>query len=249
MKTQILCAMRDSRMVIHRLRRIEDDYDCICRIVQTGEAAMAAAQKCRPDILVVDAVLPLIDGLGVVDQMKDRFGERMPRVIGGCMMPFAQEGFMRRGVMTLVRVPWEENQLAAALEEMIAKVREEIDWKALAPACRRAGNMLSGMGMKPTLRGYEYLSQAAALVWKDESRMYAVGERLYKPIARHAGTTESTVERLIRHAIESTMDSVGAHRVYDFFGNTIDPMRGKPTNAQMIGMLAQHMDAEANETR
>ena len=106
-----------------------------------------------PDILVIDAVLPLIDGLGVVDKMKEMFGQRMPRVIGGCMMPFAQEGFMRRGVMTLVRVPWEENQLAAALEEMIVKAREEIDWRSLASVCRRAGQMLEGMGMKPTLRG------------------------------------------------------------------------------------------------
>ena len=105
-----------------------------------------------------------------------------------------------------------------------------------------------GMGMKPTLRGYEYLTQAAALVWRDESRMYAVGEKLYKPIAEHGRTTGATVERLIRHAVESTMDSVGAQRVYDFFGNTIDPMRGKPTNAQMIGMLAQRMNITAGET-
>lgn len=36
------------------------------------------------------------------------------------------------------------------------------------------------------------------------------------------------------------MDTVGVLRIYGFFGNTIDPMRGKPTNAEMIGMLAQH---------
>lgn len=85
-------------------------------------------------------------------------------------------------------MPWEENQLAAALEEMIVKAREEIDWRSLASVCRRAGQMLEGMGMKPTLRGYEYLTQAAALVWRDESRMYAVGEKLYKPIAEHGRT-------------------------------------------------------------
>ena len=72
-------------------------------------------------------------------------------------------------------------------------------------------------------------------------RMDAVGERLYKPVAEHCGTTEQTVERLIRHAVESAMDTVGVLRIYGFFGNTIDPMRGKPTNAEMIGMLAQHM--------
>ena len=35
------------------------------------------------------------------------------------------------------------------------------------------------------------------------------------------------------------MDSARAEALYAFFGNTIDPTRGKPTNAQMIGMLAQ----------
>ena len=37
------------------------------------------------------------------------------------------------------------------------------------------------------------------------------------------------------------MDSVGADGIYGFFGNTIDPTRGKPTNAQMIAMLVQRM--------
>ena len=49
------------------------------------------------------------------------------------------------------------------------------------------------------------------------------------------------VERLIRHAVESVMDAFGVRRVYGFFGNSIDPIRGKPTNAEMIGMLAQYM--------
>ena len=52
---------------------------------------------------------------------------------------------------------------------------------------------------------------------------------------------EQAVERLIRHAVESVMDAFGVRRVYGFFGNSIDPIRGKPTNAEMIGMLAQYM--------
>ena len=42
---------------------------------------------------------------------------------------------------------------------------------------------------------------------------------------------------------ESTVDAVGPDSVYAFFGNTIDPTRGKPTNAQMIAMLAQQLRA------
>ena len=111
----------------------------------------------------------------------------------------------------------------------------------MEPACRRAAGLLSKMGMRSTLRGYEYLSSAAALAWEDESRMDAVGDMLYKPVALRFGTTEQAVERLIRHAVESVMDAFGVRRVYGFFGNSIDPIRGKPTNAEMIRMLAQYM--------
>ena len=74
-----------------------------------------------------------------------------------------------------------------------------------------------------------------------EARLFAVGRSLYAPIAQRFGATEAAVERLIRHAVESTIDSVGADGIYGFFGNTIDPTRGKPTNAQRIAMLVQRM--------
>ena len=60
MKTQILCAMRDGSAVIPALRTLEDEQDCAFRMVQSGEGALSAAKKCRPDILVIDAVLPLM---------------------------------------------------------------------------------------------------------------------------------------------------------------------------------------------
>ena len=65
------------------------------------------------------------------------------------------------------------------------------------------------------------------------------------PLAGDRGDPERTttygVGELIRHAVESVMDAFGVRRVYGFFGNSIDPIRGKPTNAEMIGMLAQYM--------
>ena len=125
MKTQILCAMRESSTVIHMLRMLEDEQDCTCRVVQSGEAAWLGAKKHRPDILVIDAVLPLMDGLGAIDRLKEYYGMRMPRVIGGCMMPFAEEGFLRRGVTELVHVPWQEEELKAAILRELERVHDE----------------------------------------------------------------------------------------------------------------------------
>ena len=241
MKTQILCAMRDGSAVIPALRTLEDEQDCAFRMVQSGEGALSAAKKCRPDILVIDAVLPLMDGLGTIDRLREIYGERMPQVIGGVMMPFARDGFLRRGVTCQVRVPWDAQELTEALTQMLKKVRGEADWTRLEPACRRAAGLLSKMGMRSTLRGYEYLSSAAALAWEDESRMDAVGDMLYKPVALRFRNDGAGRRAADPPCGGSVMDAFGVRRVYGFFGNSIDPIRGKPTNAEMIGMLAQYM--------
>ena len=86
-----------------------------------------------------------------------------------------------------------------------------------------------------------FLPGRTVLVIQSQSRLYALGERIYLPIAEKYATTPQNVERLIRHALESTIDSAKADTLYAFFGNSIDPSRGKPTNAQMIGMLSQRL--------
>ena len=78
----------------------------------------------------------------------------------------------------------------------------------------------------------------------NESSLFSVGTDIYAPIAQRHQTTNANVERLIRHAIESTMSAARAKGVYTLFGNTIDPAKGKPTNAQVSALLAQRMRVE-----
>lgn len=240
-RTNILCAMRDLRTAESLQREMENAERCSFRIVNNGDLALISAEQEQPDILVIDAVLPQIDGLGVVDSMRRMLGTRMPRVIGGSMMPFTDEGFRRRGVDRIVRVPWDLVELRAAIEELIERINTQIEWERAQEDFDRASALLRQMGMRGSLHGFTFLAWAAALACEREDRLYTLGERIYVPIADRFSTTPQNVERLIRHAVESTMDAVGARGVYGFFGNTIDPTRGKPTNGQMIGMLAQRM--------
>ena len=78
----------------------------------------------------------------------------------------------------------------------------------------------------------------------NESSLFSIGTDIYAPIEEYFHTTNANVERLIRHAIESTMSAARAKGVYTLFGNTIDPAKGKPTNAQVIALLAQRMRVE-----
>ena len=243
-KISVLCAVREDGVFRTLMQEMDDGETCVFCIVHSGSDALRMCGRMIPDILITDAILPVIDGPALVDRGREMLGKRMPRVIGGAMMPFARDSFERHGAARIVCVPWNLDEVRAALTDMIREIGSLIDWENLQPDVRRAGSLLRHMGMHPDLHGFGYLSWAAALAAQNESRLRAVGKMLYAPIAAKEGTTPQNVERLIRHAVERTMDVIGAEELYAFFGNTIDPARGKPSNAQMIGMLAQRIRVE-----
>ena len=241
---RILCAVRDWRQMQRMIGDLDDGEHCIVDIAATGRQALNVCMKALPDILVIDAVLAEMDGLGVVDRLHMLPGTHMPRVIGGARTAFAREGFERRGAQTVLALPWNTQALRSVLFLEIERARTAVDWQELLSAKRQAGELLTQMGMHASLKGYAYLCSAAALACAGEARLYAIGRDIYVPIAAHHNTTAQNVERLIRHAIESTMNAARAKGVYSLFGNTIDPAKGKPTNAQAIAMLVQRMRVE-----
>ena len=243
----ILCAVRDRWSLRSLITDMDDGETCIFDVVTTGAQVLEACQKAPPDILVIDAVLPGMDGLGVLECLRRDLGERMPRVIGGSRTPFSHEGFMRRGADKVIAMPCETDELKRAILHEMAKIEKHIDWDALYPAQQRAGMLLAQMGMHASLKGFTYLCCAAALASENEGRLFSVGKWVYGPIAEHFGTTRENVERLIRHAVESTMSAARARGVYSLFGNTIDPAKGKPTNAQVIALLVQRMRVEKSK--
>lgn len=240
-KISVLCAVRDDRIFRLLMHEMDDGEHYEFAIAHSGSQALRACETSLPDILVTDAVLAGLDGPALVDRLRGRLSSHMPYVIGGAMMPFARDAFNRHGVSRVVSVPWVLEEVRAALQEAMESIDVCIDWEKAQQGFVRAGVLLNDLGMNRALHGTLYLCWASALAALDESRLYAIGERLYRPIAQKEETTPQNVERLIRHAVESTMDSAKAERLYAFFGNSIDPARGKPTNAQMIGALAERI--------
>ena len=244
---RVLCAVRDRKCLRPLLADMDDGNACMFEIVTTGQQTLEVCRKSLPDILVIDAVLPGMDGLAVVERLKCELGSRMPRVIGGSRTAFSCHGFCRRGASAVVSVPWNMDELGLAIQQEITNMKTGIDWDALYAMQLHTGRLLTQMGMHASLKGYAYLSCAAALAYENEARLFSVGKGIYEPIAARFSTTKENVERLIRHAIESTMSPAQARGVYSLFGNTIDPAKGKPTNAQVIALLVQRLRVEKKD--
>ena len=61
---------------------------------------------------------------------------------------------------------------------------------------------------------------------------------LYPQLAARFDTTAARVERAIRHLIEVTWSRGDVDVLMRYFGNTVSPDKGKPTNGEFIARLS-----------
>lgn len=105
-------------------------------------------------------------------------------------------------------------------------------------------NTLSLLGFPSHLRGYKYTKEAIILVINDPNIMDSVCGKLYPTLADIFSSTPSKIERGIRHAIESAWLRGDLAVQHKFFGNSVDPCKGKPTNSEFIATIADKLRME-----
>ncbi|MCL1965370.1 MAG: response regulator [Firmicutes bacterium] len=207
-----------------------------------GGQALALIDTLKPDALVLSLTLPVYDGYGVLEVLSVRPLARYPLIIATSSM----------GESSLARA------LSLGADEAVPKpvTPERIDSLLRSlPACRisklslrhaekreaTVRRLLGEIGMAERLKGFSYLARAAALVSTDDRLLRQATGYLYPMIGSTCGASGNSVERAVRHAIESTWTRGNMEVLHHVFGNSIDPQRGKPTNSECIAMLVQRL--------
>ena len=98
--------------------------------------------------------------------------------------------------------------------------------------------ILLEMGTPDHLVGHPYVVEAVLMAVENRYYINNITFGLYPQIAAKFDTTASRVERGIRHLIEVTWTRGDMDILCGFFGNTVSPDRGKPTNGEFIARLA-----------
>lgn len=98
------------------------------------------------------------------------------------------------------------------------------------------------LGIAPNVLGFHYLYAACKLV--ENNPRISITKELYPYIAKTFKSTPSKVERCIRHVRDTIFNKNKPEDLYKYFGNTIDPVKGTITNAQMIHMIVYNKNKE-----
>lgn len=98
-------------------------------------------------------------------------------------------------------------------------------------------DVLLQIGIPANLVGFAYITRAVQLVLVDSSELQCIVKGLYVNVANDYNTTPQRVERGIRHAIEKAWSQGDIQFIQYLFRNSINPLKGTPTNTQFIARL------------
>lgn len=108
-----------------------------------------------------------------------------------------------------------------------------------------ARSILKALTVPGRLRAQAFLPDMAALTVVHPALLTALSRRLYPLTARRHGRTAAGVERSLRLCVESVWTSGQLSALERFFGHSVDPERGKPTNREFLCGLQQRLTAAA----
>lgn len=98
--------------------------------------------------------------------------------------------------------------------------------------------ILLELGVPGHILGHDYLVTAISLAVSDLGIMKMMSKRLYPEVGAAHGTTASRAERAIRHGVELSFNRCDPDVLSKYFGWTISPSKGKPTNGEFIARVS-----------
>lgn len=225
-----------------------------------GTNVIPKIKELRPDILLLDIIMPEKDGLVVLEELSDAVIEKKPAVV--VMSAIGQEKITRKsislGASYYVIKPFDLETLTNRLREIAADesntfyenkgtkyVTAKASLSSGEPVEVKVTNIIHDLGVPAHIKGYQYLREAIMISVQNVEILNAITKSMYPLLAKRFKTTPSRVERAIRHAIEVAWNR-GEIAMHDkIFGYTVNSNKGKPTNSEFIAMIADKIRLES----
>ena len=219
-----------------------------------GADALELIAREQPDVVLLDIVMPRLDGLGVLRELRTM--EKPPRVVvySALKTDTVVNRAVELGASYFMVKPAEPARIH---EQLRAVMNDETPLVSLTtrpaepPASyarwspdERVAKLFLSIGIPAHVKGYQYLREAVRMVMEDHSVINRITKELYPGIARRYGTSSSKVERAMRHAIEVAWNRGRLENTNQMLGVKLFSERDKPTNGEFIALIADKAAGE-----
>lgn len=193
------------------------------------------------DLLVIDLLLPNVDGLTILEKMKENNIDKKVVVLSSFRNSHVMKDPSRYNVSYYMMKPF-------SLESLEMRVRESLlDESVLTfdnDSNKKITRILHTLGVPSHIKGYLYIRESINMMYNSKEMVGGITKEIYPEIAKKFNTTPSRVERAIRHAIEISWNRGDYDTMEEIFGHSVDYDKAKPTNSEFIATVADHLRLE-----
>lgn len=248
MKTRIM-AVDDNKDFIREIKKFFADSEQYEVVGEANDGAMALDMfsKIKPDVMILDLVMPQMDGFSVLERIEK----------GNCKIivvsALSQDAFVSKamslGADYYMMKPASLNNLKDRIDEVIAPkiIRPAPSAKLVRNTTtdEKITNIFITVGIPAHIKGYQFLREAIKMAIDNPEIINSITKRLYPEVAEKFDTSPSKVERAIRHAIEVAWNRGKIENINSLFGVRVYSHNEKPTNGEFIALVADKMLLES----
>ncbi|MBP3597121.1 MAG: sporulation transcription factor Spo0A [Clostridia bacterium] len=239
---------------------MQDDMEML-GIAIDGQEAFEKIKELKPDVVLLDMIMPHVDGIGVLEKLnaiglmpicimisavgQDAITAKAIELGAKYYMvkPFDMELAMKRvrelAVKTgTIKVTPSQKEVKTSYITTENSSNKETSLEA------KVTNIIHEVGVPAHIKGYQYLRDGIMMVIENVEVINQITKSLYPDLAKKYKTTPSRVERAIRHAIEVAWNRGQIEATERIFGYTVNANKGKPTNSEFIAMIADKLRLE-----
>ncbi len=214
-----------------------------------GRQAVELTCKYRPDMLLLDLIMPVLDGFAVLEELYQSGYSTNTKVVmtSAVSLDYIMKKAESYNVDYVFLKPFKKEVFKKRLVEIMnrqsAGINDNRDWHENNPDLIVTKH-IKEIGITANVKGYHYLRDAILMVHENFELLSRLTAGLYLSVAQKHNSTPQRVERAMRHAIETAWNRGNIGTLEEFFGYTILETRGKPTNGEFIAMLADKLNTE-----
>lgn len=232
-KLLIADASEEFRLALAELLR--GNY--MVRLCQDGNQTLEVLQSMKPDILVLDLLLPGLDGISLLQKVAEAGLQPVVLATTAFSNDYVVDSLARLGVGYVMVKPCDIHAVTARIADLHQHLKPPV---VTRPDPRTVvSNMLLSLNVPTKLKGYACLREGVLELVRDPAQQ--VTKELYPKVAKLYGGNGPQVERLIRTAIDAAWKKRDERVWRLYFQPGPDGCLERPTNATFISALAERV--------
>lgn len=240
-KLMVIDDNREFCMLVKEYTKMLDEVE-FCGAAFDGISALSLIREKKPDVILLDSIMPQLDGIGVMKHLKNFEKKLRPKVVAvtASLTNFYVSEMHDLGASYIIS---KNTDISDMLDRCIMVYKTSV--KNENSYSEDAENLITSavcsVGIPAKLKGYSYLRTSIKMTIENPDIIHSVTKQLYPAVAEIYNTTPSNVERNIRSAVEAAWVKGDKQALIQIFGTNLDFSKPKPTNSEFIAMFADKL--------